>query len=157
MTRSAGLDVRRGIRNLFWSSSVALVAVLLSAGTARGQEDQAARIEAATGAAETWLTLVDEGHYDESWEVAATVIQEAMHKDEWGPTIRQAREPYEPVADRELMQSEFMTTLPNLPDGEYVRLVYSTDTASGKVNEIVALMFAEGKWSVMGYFMRPVP
>jgi len=129
----------------------------VSVGTVLGQEDRAAKIEAATGAAETWLMLVDEGHYDESWEVAATVIQEAMHKDEWGPTIRQAREPYEPVGDRELLQSEFMTTLPDMPDGEYVRLVYSTDTASGKVRETVALMFSDGTWGVMGYFMRPVP
>ncbi len=157
MTRAAGLHAWRRLRNLMWPLGVPIVAVLLSVGTLRAQEDHTTIIEAATDAAETWLMLVDEGHYDKSWEAAAPVIQEAMHKDEWGPTIRQAREPYEPVGDRELLQSEFMTTLPDMPDGEYVRLVYSTDTASGKVHETVALMFSDGAWGVMGYFMRPVP
>lgn len=131
---------------------------LLSVGSPlAAQEDQTSRIEAATETAAVWLVLIDEGAYDESWDAASSVIQGDMHRDEWGPTIRQARAPYDPISDRELVQSQFMTSIPNMPEGEYVRLIFATDTASGKVNEIVALIYEGGAWSVMGYFLRPQP
>jgi hypothetical protein len=119
------------------------------------QDDQTIKIEAAANVAAAWLVLIDEGAYDESWDAASSVIQGNMHKDEWGPTIRQARAPYDPISNRELVQSQFMTSIPNMPDGEYVRLVFATDTASGKVHEIVALIYEGGGWSVVGYFLRP--
>ncbi len=121
------------------------------------QDDQTIKVETAANVAAAWLVLIDEGAYDESWDVASSVIQGNMHKDEWGPTIRQARAPYDPISDRELVQSQFMTSIPNMPEGEYVRLIFATDTASGKVNEIVALIYEGEGWSVMGYFLRPQP
>ena len=133
------------------------LAALSVANPLEAQEDQAVKVEAAAEAAAVWLVLIDEGAYDESWDVASSVIQAAMHKDEWGPTMRQARDPYDPISDRELVQSQFMTSVPNMPEGEYVRLIFATDTASGKVNEIVALIYEGDGWSVMGYFLRPQP
>jgi Protein of unknown function (DUF4019) len=133
------------------------VAALSAGSPLAAQEDQTAKVEAATEAAAVWLVLIDEGAYDESWDVASSVIQGAMHKDEWGPTMRQARAPYDPISDRELVQSQFMTSVPNMPEGEYVRLIFATDTASGKVNEIVALIYERDGWSVMGYFLQPQP
>ncbi len=118
------------------------------------QEEQA-KIGAAIEVAEGWLALLDDGQYDSSWETAATVIQQAMPKDEWGPTIRQARGPFEPFGERELVQSQFLTTLPNMPEGEYVVLAYATDTAQGKVLETVVPMLEDGEWRVAGYFVRP--
>jgi hypothetical protein len=131
--------------------------MLLAALTAPlgAQVDREAKIAAATDAALEWIALIDEREYDESWDRASSVIQGAMHKDEWGPTIRQARAPYDPISGRELVQSQLLTTLPNMPDGEYVRLAFATDTASGKVNETVALIYEEDGWKVMGYFLRP--
>ncbi len=134
-----------------------VMALLSVANPLAAQEDQTFKIEAAADIAAAWLVLIDDGAYDESWDVASSVIQGAMHKDEWGPTMRQARAPYDPISNRELVQSQFMTSVPNMPDGEYVRLTFTTDTASGKVNEIVALIYEGGGWSVMGYFLRPQP
>lgn len=131
------------------------IALLGVASPLEAQEDQAANIEAATEAAAVWLVLIDEGAYDKSWDVASSVIQAAMPRDEWGPTMRQERAPYDPISDRELVQSQFMTSVPTMPEGEYVRLTYATDTASGKVNEIVALVREDGEWGVMGYFLQP--
>lgn len=132
-----------------------VMALLSVANPLAAQEDQTFKIEAAADIAAAWLVLIDDGAYDESWDVASSVVQGAMHKDEWGPTIRQARAPYDPISNRELVPSQFMTSVPNMPDGEYVRLTFATDTASGKVNEIVALIYEGGGWSVMGYFLRP--
>ncbi len=134
-----------------------VMALLSVANPLAAQEDQTFKIEAAADIAAAWLVLIDDGAYDESWDVASSVVQGAMHKDEWGPTMRQARAPYDPISNRELVQSQFMTSVPNMPDGEYVRLTFTTDTASGKVNEIVALIYEGGGWSVMGYFLRPQP
>ena len=67
MTRAAGLYAWRRLRNLMGPLSVPIVAVVLSVGTLSAQEDHTTIIEAATDAAETWLMLVDEGHYDKSW------------------------------------------------------------------------------------------
>ena len=79
-----------------------------------------AKIEAATDVADVWLVLVDEGAYDESWDIASAFIQGLLHRNEWGPSI-------------------------------------ATDTASGKVNEIVALIFETDGWNVMGYHLRQQP
>ena len=100
--------------------STIVITVLSAASSLQAQENQTAKIEAATDVADVWLVLVDEGAYDESWDIASAFIQGLLHRNEWGPSI-------------------------------------ATDTASGKVNEIVALIFETDGWNVMGYHLRQQP
>ena len=38
-----------------------------------------------------WLTLVDAGQYDKSWDQAASIFKESLSKDQWVKSLKTVR------------------------------------------------------------------
>ena len=49
--------------------------------------------KAATQAARTWLRLVDEGQYDESWQESAAFFRNAVSQEAWRDSMKTYRQP----------------------------------------------------------------
>ena len=107
-------------------------------------------------AAETWLDLVDNGKYAESWEQSAQYFQSAIAKDEWEKTISVVRNPLGKVVSRELKNKSYKTTLPGAPDGEYVIIQYKTSFENKKfvVETVTPMLDNDGNWKVSGYYIK---
>lgn len=107
-------------------------------------------------AARSWLTLVDEVRYGESWDSAATVFRNAVTKPVWENAVLQTRGPLEPFGARKLLSATFRRHLPNAPPGEYVVLLYETRVSGNRtvVETVTPMREAGGRWRVSGYYVR---
>jgi opacity protein-like surface antigen len=119
-------------------------------------QDEAAKRKAAEQAAQTWLAVVDQGNYGQSWDSAATFFKSHVSRENWEPMVKQVRGQIGKAGKREVASSTYQTELPNVPKGEYVVIQYKTKFGAGTMAEtVVPMLDADGKWRVSGYFVRP--
>jgi hypothetical protein len=116
-----------------------------------------AAVTAAQVAARSWLSLIDQSRYGESWDSAASFFRTAVTKAAWEDAVQKARSPLEPVGARKLLGASFQTKLPNAPPGEYVVLQYQTKAGGEKtvVETVTPMKEKDGSWRVSGYYIRP--
>ena len=134
------------------------LAVMLFAGVtmvsraADNSRKEAAAIQAAT----SWLQLVDNEKYGESWDQAAALFKKAISRDKWQQAMKQVRLPMGKLLSRKLKSATYSTSLPGAPDGEYVVIQFETAFANKKkaIETITPMMDSDGKWHVSGYFIR---
>ena len=81
--------------NLTQSSVVKLLCAALLAAAASGYaaENNAGAEKAATSAAQTWLTEIDNGDYAQSWQEASAFFRSAVTKDKWKTSLETVRKP----------------------------------------------------------------
>lgn len=115
--------------------------------------------EAAQKAAESWLALVDEGSYGESWDEGAAAFKSQVSRQKWQDALKQVRAPLGKTQSRELKGAKYTTELPQAPKGEYVVIQYQTsfENAASTVETITPMKEEDGSWRVSGYFVRPTP
>jgi hypothetical protein len=74
--------------------------------------------DTAVAASQEWLSLVDKGDYDESWNEAAGFLKNAVPKQKWSESLQAYRKPLGKLISRKLLSRQYATTLPGAPDGE---------------------------------------
>jgi len=124
---------------------------------AQASDTAATAVSAAQGAAQAWLKLVDDQHYDQSWDSAAAVFRSAVTKPQWVGAVKEGRAPFEPLGERALIAANYTTQLPNVPPGQYVVIQYRAKAGHGKtvVETITPAREKDGRWRVAGYYIRP--
>jgi len=117
--------------------------------------DEAAE-KAAQGAAQKWLSLVDQGKYAESWETAAAYFKNAVSEKQWLQSMKGARQPLGKLVSRKLLNATFATNLPGAPDGQYVVIQYATsfENKSSAIETVTPMLDRDQKWRVSGYFIK---
>ncbi len=110
----------------------------------------------AQGAATQWLSLSDGARYGEAWEQAATYFRDSIRKPDWEAAAKAARGPLGAVKSRSLKSATVKTTLPGMPDGEYVVIEYETrfENKAAATETITPMKEKDGAWKVSGYFIR---
>ena len=113
-------------------------------------------IEAAKKGSESWLAVVDKGDYAASYEEAASIFKLAVTKEDWLQKVRAARNPLGKVISRKLKGTQYKTSLPGAPDGEYVVIQYDTsfENKRSAVETITPTLDKDAQWRVSGYFIR---
>ena len=111
---------------------------------------------AARSAAETWLALVDEGKYGESWDEAAALFKGAVRREQWEQAAAAVRAPLGGVRGRELKSARYLRSLPSAPDGEYVVIRYTTsyEKKQQAVETVTPMLDHDGQWRVSGYYIK---
>ena len=112
----------------------------------------------ALAAAESWLALVDDGKYGESWDAAAKYLKNAVTKDDFEKSLKAARKPLGKLKSREVKSKDYRTSLPGAPDGEYVVIQFKTafENKKAAIETITPMLDKDGKWKVSGYFIKRV-
>ena len=107
-------------------------------------------------AAEHFLALVDQEKYGESWEVASSFFVSRVSREEWENTVASVRPPLGSPINRSVKSSKYMTSLPGVPDGEYVVILFSSSFEHKKtaIETVTAMYDNDGQWRVAGYFIR---
>ena len=113
-------------------------------------------IEAAKKGSESWLAVVDKGDYAASYEEAASIFKLAVTKEDWLQKVRAARNPLGKVISRKLKGTQYKTSLPGAPDGEYVVIQYDTsfENKRSAVETITPTLDKDAQWRVSGYCIR---
>ena len=110
----------------------------------------------AVKASGTWLALVDDGRYADSWEDAAGYFKSAVSAAQWEQMLSSVRKPLGDVVTRKLKSKEYMTSLPGAPDGEYVVIRYETSFTNKKtaIETVTPMLDKDNRWRVSGYFIK---
>ena len=137
-------------------SRLYMAMVLLIAVAVPGQVSSQSSKEEALEAAEKWLTLIDEGKYQESWEEAAPLFKSSVTSEQWEQTIRAVRKPIGRVLERNVRSSVYATSLPGAPDGSYYVIQFNSSFSSKKktVETVTPMKGEDGVWRVSGYFIK---
>lgn len=113
------------------------------------------RTEEAVTVAENWVQLVDEGHYETSWDQTSAFFRSVITAAQWAEAVTEVRDPLGDIVSRTLTSATYTETLPNAPVGEYVVIKYSTDFANRLDSiETVTVMIDDQRWKVTGYFVK---
>lgn len=112
--------------------------------------------KAATEAAESWLVLIDSAKYAESWEKTSSFFQEAVDLESWIKSMQAMRAPMGQLVSREIKSSQYETSLPGAPDGEYVVIQFNTSFEKKKsaIETVTPMLEKDGKWRVSGYYIK---
>ena len=142
------------MKKLFLASLLALIitsSVLLAVVEADENAEKAAQKSAVV-----WLALVDSSKYSESWEEASQLFKKQVTKQQWESALNSVRSPLGKLNSRNLKSSEYSTTLPGAPDGEYVVMQFETSFEKKKsaIETVASMKDEEGKWRVSGYFIK---
>ena len=114
------------------------------------------KVNMALSSAETWLNLVDEGRYADSWNEAAGYFKGAVKQERWEEMLQAVRTPLGKVISREVKSKSYHTSLPGAPDGDYVVIQFETSFENKKsgIETVTPMLDQDGKWRVSGYFIR---
>jgi hypothetical protein len=116
----------------------------------------ASREEAAREAAEAWLSLIAAEKYEQSWKEASSLFQAAMSAEAWARAAASVAGQTGALLSRRLSEARYTTQLPGAPAGEYVVLTYASSFGHApNVQELVTMILEDGRWRVIGYFVRP--
>jgi len=130
--------------------------IILALCFANSAAADAAKEAAAVEAAKIWLTLIDHGKYDDSWEAAAAYFKGAITKERWQQTLTAVRKPLGALVSRELKSKTYAQSLPGAPDGEYVVIQFNTSFGNKKsaIETVTPMLDADGIWRVSGYYIK---
>ena len=111
---------------------------------------------AAIEAAETWLKLVDEGQYEQSWAQAAEFFRKNVSREQWMTALNGVRKPLGKVLSRKVLNSTYTTALPGAPDGQYVIIQFETsfENKQNAVETVTPMLDTDGQWRVSGYYIK---
>lgn len=125
-----------------------------SCGNARAVSDSEAA-NSAVSAAETWLKLIDEGKYGDSYTGAGELFKNYMSEKEWGRNVYAVRNPLGKIISRSKLSVELARGLPGAPDGKYVLIQFrSSFEKKMEAVETVTMADERGQWRAVGYFIN---
>jgi len=133
------------------STGLLVVAIAFSAQASEPEVIEAAKVETLE-----WLALTDTGQYESSWDSASALFKAAVSKEDWEKSLSAVRTPIGALETREMATSEFSTTLPGAPDGEYVVFKFNSsfEHKATALETVTAMKDIDGAWRVAGYFIR---
>ena len=112
--------------------------------------------QAAIQIAETWLALIDEGKYEESWDESSSMFKNSVTKEQWVETMRINRPPLGKVLQRKVKTKSYETNVPGKPDREHVAIQFQTkfENKAIGIETITPAKDSDGVWRVWGYFIK---
>lgn len=109
-----------------------LVAAMLAAAPCMGAASSGKNADEPMRAAEAWLSLAAAMKAQESWDQAAAAFKAGVELQNWEKNLPKARQPLGAVKARNHLTTKATTTLPSVPDGEYVVMRFQTKFAHKK-------------------------
>jgi len=140
-----------------YTKNIAAIAVgILVTLAVLGQDSAQDSKQKAAKAADSWLLLLDEGKYAESWASSASLARNKVSKEQWVQSIGSARSTFGGLIKRTIKTQEYATSLPGAPDGHYVIIQYETSFEKKKsaVETVTPMLDSDGHWRVSGYFIK---
>ena len=111
---------------------------------------------AAVKSAESWLGIVDSGDYSKSWEGSAALFRAAVTKEQWQQAMDASRKPLGSLVSRKVKSTQYATSLPGAPDGEYVVIQFTTSFSNKQsaTETVTPMKDPDGAWRVSGYYIK---
>jgi opacity protein-like surface antigen len=124
--------------------------------TEEQKEIAAEKINAAIDAAKSWLSVVDSGQYENSWNQSSQFFKDKVPVGQWETSLEQVRSPLGRALSREVANYQYLTYMPGAPKGEYVVIQFKTsfDEKPVSTETITPMLDKDGVWRVSGYYIK---
>ena len=134
-------------------SCILAALMTMAAPSARASE---AAVESAVRATESWLAVVDAGEYSKSWEGSAALFRAAVTSEQWRQAMVASRKPLGSLVSRKVKSTQYATSLPGAPDGEYVVIQFTTSFSNKRsaIETVTPMKDPDGTWRVSGYYIK---
>jgi hypothetical protein len=135
---------------------VAGLTLLVGASGLAQEDPQAAAKTQARTSAKAWLALLSDHEYEKTWEQAGAQLKAAVSQEEWARKLSVTLGPMGKVESRAVRSTEYSTTMPGAPDGEYVVVTFDTTFQNKQtaVETVPLTKEEDGIWRVSGYWIR---
>ena len=135
--------------------ALAAAALTLAFASLSAKADEASEAKA-VAASKEWLAVVDVGRFDQGWESAAAYLKAAVTKADFVRAVAAVRIPLGKVVARTRTSTQYATSLPGAPDGDYVVIQYGTvfENKKSAVETITPMLDRDGQWRIAGYYIR---
>ena len=112
-------------------------------------------LDSPESSAKAWLSIVDDRDYEAAWSESSSILKDSVSQPDWSANLESIRRPLGPLIGRELDETEYHDSLPEMPDGRYALLIYSSEFEKiSSIAEVVGVMEEENsKWRVIGYYI----
>ena len=136
-----------------------ITGLLLSACNQTGNQDSLTHADdeqAAVQIAETWLALIDEGKYEESWDESSSMFKNSVTKEQWVETMKVNRPQFGKVLQRDVKTKSYETNISGKPDLEHVVIQFQTkfEHKAKGIETITPAKDRDGVWRVWGYYIK---
>ena len=102
-----------------------------------------------------WLEVVDSGNYEQSWQQTAPFFQNQLSSQKWEQALNQVRSPLGKVISRQVSSASPHSSLPGVPDGEYVVITLATKFEQYEsATETITVSKVDNEWRSIGYFIK---
>lgn len=116
------------------------------------KDDDVQRLKDSDGATKKWLSLVDAGDYEKSWDNSSKVLQLTVPRAQWKTIMETIREPLGKAVSRQMTDVRVSKDPQGLPPGDYMVFVYQTKFQHKDSGyEMLTLVYDQGNWQVMTY------
>jgi hypothetical protein len=106
-------------------------------------------------AAKEWLKIVDTGEYVESWQKSDAFLKSQLTQTESSAALAGVRTPLGQVRSRSELGAKEYSSLPGVPDGEYLVIQFQTEFQNKtSATETLTLSKSSGDWLPVGYFIK---
>lgn len=118
--------------------------------------DAVAELPAAQTAITSWLTMPDGHKYGPSWESASAQLKKTITRIDWEQSLSQSRGALGALKSRTLKMLTYTTTIPGLPDGDFVIIQYSSsfENKSETKETVTVIKEPDQVWRVLGYYIE---
>ena len=102
---------------------------------------------------QTFLSMTDQARYEETYNLAAPVIQKKKTRIGWANLVNSDRGRMGEVNSRRMIRVDRAVSFPDLPDGQYLTAVFQTEfSMQSEVEEMVTVAEVEGGgYGLVGY------
>ena len=101
-----------------------------------------------------WLTVIDNGQYQQSWQASSDYLQSQVSEKIWTSSLSSARSQFGAIVSRQLIDSRVVSDLPKVPAGNYAVMVYRATFSEGTAIETVTFMQTDDEWKAAGYYIK---
>lgn len=130
--------------------------LFLSAGNSIFTHAEDSSEQAATAAAEVWLSKVDAGYYADGWREASAYFRGAVTEKALIEALNGVRAPLGKLVSRAFKSAQYSNSLPGAPDGNYVVMQFDSrfENKTVAVETVTFMQEHDGKWKAAGYFIK---
>lgn len=113
-------------------------------------------LDSAVSAARQWAALSDNGSTDKMWGASSDIMKQRIDKQGWSDYLGQLRNELGRYAGREWVQVVRVTNPVDLPQGEYVNVIFTTQFRNMPTTETISMVANKNRWVPMGYVVRKI-
>jgi len=139
--------ITRGVRASLFCSAMALAAPALAADPS---------LDSAVSAARQWASMSDSRATDKMWGASSDIMKQRIDKQGWADYLSQLRTEVGRYAGREWVQVVRVTDPVDLPQGQYVNVIFTTQFLNMPATETVSMVANKNRWVPMGYVVRKI-